>query len=406
MTPTDILILTSRPLSAAETVGNSRAINLAAQLDLAGFNVTLAVPNPEIVPPMHFRVTASDAETMESLIRRHDTIISTGQEYTARQISKTDHLQVFDVAEYRFKELSPMDAGLQERLGFIFDSADLILCGDLHQRDLWMGLAAGRGAFGPEGANSRNPLEWLAVVPYGHPGIIPAISDQSLSVNGFSKSGPGIVWNDGYDELMDFTDAMEAVVQLSQAGHQARITFLPPGSSSPEHVAGWENLKALASELDPRDADAVHFAPEDLTPYQRLHLIASATAVVCCTREIPDARYWAAPPIAEAIWLHVPVICTRGSFMAFLTEELDFGMSCAPGDIEDLALKIARVEDPQVQATFKRNLAEVHSHFGWDKAVRPLLHFLQRPPQTLEKITEPSSTWGRSVWRAVGRLFE
>ncbi|MGI8905565.1 MAG: glycosyltransferase [Candidatus Sumerlaeaceae bacterium] len=404
MTPTDILIIASRALAAAETLGNARCINLATQLDLAGFNVTLALPNPEIVPPMHFRVTASDAETMETLIRRHDTIISTGQEYTARQISKADHLQIFDVAEYRFDQLAEMDAGLQERLAFIFESADLILCGNLHQRDLWLGLACSRGAFGGETAQGRNPLEWFAVVPYGHPGHVPA-HDESSS-NGFHKNGKGLVWNGGYDELMDYPSAISAAVQLCQAGRETHITFLPPELDTPPQRAGWENARALADELDPRDAVAVRFASEDLNPYQRWHLISSATGVICCTKDAPDARFWPAPPLAEAVWLQVPVVCTRGSFMAFLAEELDFGLCCSPGDEEELALKIARLDDMSVQRTLKGNLAEVHSHFAWDKAVRPLLQFLQRPPQSLDKLTEPSSTWGRSVWRAVGRLFE
>ena len=406
MTPTDILILTSRPLGKVETVGNSRAINLATQLDLAGFNVTLAVPNPEIVPPMHFRVTASDAETMESLIRRHDTIISTGMEYTARQISKADHLQIFDLADFRFDSLAPMDAELQERLGFVFESADLILCGNLHQRDLWLGLAAGRSAFGGEAGIARNPLEWFAVVPYGHPGYVPGSGDEHPAINGFAMHGPGLVWNAGYDELMDYTGALNAVVQLCQAGRPTRITFLPPEHDTAEQRAGWDHLRALAAELDPRDADAVHFAPQEMTPYQRWHLLSMATALLCCTRDVPDARFWTAPPMADAVWLQIPLVCTRGSFMAFLAEELDFGLCCSPGNVEELALNLARVEDPQVQAGLKRSLAEVHSHFGWDKAVRPLLQFLKRPPENLDKITEPSSTWGRSVWRAVGRLFE
>lgn len=402
--PTDILLLTHTPLSAMDTVGNARYVQLAEQLDAAGFSVTLAVPNPEILPPTHFRVTASDAETLESLLRRHDTVISTSREYTARQISREDHLQIFDVADISFDEISRNEAGVQERIANILENANLILCGSPYQRDLWMGVAACRGALSPQAPYQHQPGEWMVVVPHGHPSYPPAPESAEAGAEPAAHSPADYVWLGGYDHLADLETALGAFVSLCQAGHEGNLLLPPPASA--EESSGWEKAQHLVANLDARDSQRIQLAPESMTPRQQLAAMEQAKAGIISTRDSAASRFWSGAPISTAIWLRLPSVCSRGCFMSFLAEELEIGVCAAAGDVDDLAQKLSRVVDPAVQASLRANLQEVHSHFGWNQAIRPLLQFLERPPAMMERPVEQNSTWGRSVWRAVGRLFE
>jgi len=401
MKPTDILILTSTPLSRVAIAGNCRPVQLARQLDEAGFEVTLAIPNPEIMPATHFRVTASDAETLESLIRRHDTVISTGAEYTHRQISREDHYQTFDVADIPFEELTG-EPTAEDRVSNILSSADLILCGSPFQRDFWLGMAAGRGAFAALRNRTTAPMVWFAVVPYGQPGYqLPEVENA----NGADHHG-ALTWNGGYSPMYDPDSAIQASVQLARAGHGHQLVFLPPTTLDADEASAFQALQERVSQIDSRDTSQIVFLPPETTAAERNQVLKRSRGVVCITRDTPDVRLWHAAPLVEAVWTKVPFVCTRGPFMSFLADELEIGFPTSPGDRDDIAGRIARLCEPEVQTAMRRNLDEVYSHFGWDRIMRPLLEFLQRPSQMVERMPEQPNHWGRSVWRAVGRLFE
>jgi glycosyltransferase involved in cell wall biosynthesis len=404
----DILVFAPEALDAGAPSRSQRALNMARLLDAAGFAVTLALPNPEAMPETNLRITNSEARTVSGLLKRHQVVISTAAQYTVRQMNRESFIQIFDVADASFDDLSAMNSPDMSRLPLMIETADLLLCATPYQRDFWMGAAAAMGRFSMPGSAGRAATRMTTVVPHGHAAGRPA-HGGSLVKGTFAEIGEKdvlFVWAGGFAPFMDPVCAITAMRGTAQINPAVKLLFLPPEHGD-EQGAAREQAAREKAEAEGVLGSHVFFLPGPLGAGERAAVLGEADALLCCTTESPQTRYWAAPVLAEALGACLPLACSAGSHPASVVERGKLGMVMLPGNPVDVAEKVLLIADAPARARMRANIEAVRDNFSWEKAVEPLVEYLGRLPETPARALKPEEKgWGHTVRRAVEKFFD
>jgi hypothetical protein len=291
----------------------------------------------------------------------------------------------------------------------MLDTGDLFLCGTPYQRDFWIGAATSHGRFSSaQGAVHPDPLELFQVMPYGHPGSQPEARFPRIKgvLDGVEATDTLLVWNAGYESLFDPGPVITAMRAIAGIAPQTKLLFLPPRQQLEQQTKVVEQL-IEHSQAESVFGKNVFFLREEMAQKDYTDILCEADAAVCCTKSSSDSRFWTGPEIVEAVWAQVPVVCTRGGFMAALVDDLHLGLAATSGDPVDIAEKLVRVGEPAVSAQLKKNIKGIHGHFSWELAVRPLVEFLESLPPNLQPDAKTSAGGlGHAMRRVVGRLFD
>jgi glycosyltransferase involved in cell wall biosynthesis len=392
-------------VDAGETESNLRPIQIARALHSAGYSITLALPNPEVLPETGFRVTTSEPQTMPGLLKRHRIVISTGTEYPPRTIARRSSIQVFDLADATVADLAESKTLPTKTL---MEKGDLVLCGSQHQRDLLMGMAVAYGLQRTSRAGDADLIERFAVVPYGHSGAIKPDSGacKALGIENIRPEDPLLAWISGFPSFLDPVCAVRAMRGVREVIPNARLVFLPPPGSD-SGGADRRRQAMDAAEAEGLLGEHVFFPDPPLHPKMHRDALAAASGFVCAGAFAADYRAWAAPPFLDAIRAEKPLVCTRGCVLASVVDELRLGYAVAPDDPADLAARMVRILDPGSRKTMRANLHEAAPHFGWESTIAPLRNFLDAFAERLGTGKNKAGALpGQFVKRAVGKLFE
>lgn len=400
----EILVFAPEPVQPGSAFGNHRPMELCRVLARADFRVTFAVPNPEVLPDVPFKVTTSESATIGTLLKRHTVIISTGVEYPPRYVPRGRFVQVFDLAGLSLDTLTSAEAPLRSHYQQLLDHAGLVLCATPYQRDFWLGAAAMRGRLSTPEFRTRRAIDLVAVVPFGYSEDESEPSQPGVKgvEPGIGRSDSLIVWNAGYAPFLEPQIAISAMRGLGQIDPRIKMLFLPPQPGRESEQLVFASLQESARENGLLGTNVITMSdPPSRARYRAI--LREASAVIACASNSADNRLWHGAPAVDAVGVQAPVLCTRGSFMATLTEDLRLGYTMAPGDPVDVAEKIARVCDPANSDPMRSHLREVASHFSWENAGRALLDFLRDVPDASGDAAEGG--WRDSLLRAKERLL-
>ncbi len=401
----NILVFAPERLEAGSEGRNRRSLNLARLLDAAGYSVTLALPNPEALGESRLRVANSESKTVASLLRRHQVVISTGHEYSARQMAREQFIQVFDVSDTPFALLAALPAPEASRLPLLLENADLLLCATPCQREFWTGAAAALGRFAATGGDTSGNL--IRVVPYGHPGDKPGHSVGVVKgiFPELAASDVLLVWNAPLEPFMDPEGLVTAMRGVAQINPAVKLVFSPP-TPADFQAPSLVRARALA-EQENLVGTSVFFLPAPLADSERAAILAEADAVVCTGDHSPGSRLWAGGALIEAVWAGLPVVCTAGMPLAARIERDGFGFVVEPGNPVEIAESLIRLGDENARKRLASALDRVHDAFSWEKAVAPLLDYLANLPEKPARANRSDETgWGLTVRRAVEKLFD
>jgi len=246
-------------------------------------------------------------------------------------------------------------------------AADLALCASERQRDLWLGVLAGREALEPDA------LERLAVVPFGiraeppEPGSGPVMRGVLVA-----PDARVLLWGGGIWDWLDAPTAIRAVARLPD-----EVVLVFQGVKRPallerdEHAAGPAAV-SLARSLG-LEGSRVLFN-HDWVPYEeRGAWLLEADVGVSAHPAHLETRFAYRTRIADYLWAGLPVVTSAGDVLGDLVRSAGLGRAVPPGD--DAAFAAACSEllsdgEPE-RANVRRAAQELH----WDRVVRPLLEF-------------------------------
>jgi glycosyltransferase involved in cell wall biosynthesis len=259
---------------------------------------------------------------------------------------------------------------------------DFFFCASERQRDYWMGMLTVLGRVTVEAyAEDPDVRRLIDVVPFGISAAPPARVGPGPrdTVDGIGPEDVLLVWNGGLWDWFDTATFLRAIAQVREELPMLRAYFMGvrrPGSS--ELAPAARTVMALSDELG-LTGKTVFF--NDWTPYDRRQdVYLDATAIVSLHHAHLESRFSFRTRLLDALWGRVPIVCTSGDVVAGIVEELQLGLTVAPGDVDAVAQAFRDlVADPALLERARGNLETAAPAYEWQHAVTPLARWLQQP---------------------------
>jgi len=266
--------------------------------------------------------------------------------------------KIFDLFDPTLVELDEMLRGrfvprirlhrlLEERrLRQALESGDVLVCATPQQRGYYERLARRWGI--------ERKLAWL-VVPFG-------VEAQPVDGTGGADRVPLFIWNGGRWPWLDVELASQSVRALNREGLECRLLIL--GGRRPDEKVEQSSVRA----------DETIEYHDSWVPYrERGAWLRRARAAVMLHRDTPEAELSIRTRFFDAIWAGLPVIASRGGWVAELVEQETLGIVVTPeNEIEVREAMTRLIEDDAFHATAVINLERLRTRFGWSRVVAPL----------------------------------
>jgi glycosyltransferase involved in cell wall biosynthesis len=385
-----ILVVSAEPVGARMAGPAIRAYELARAL-AAHADVTLAAPAPSELPdtppggaaaPRLLQAGLADYDALLSAVRAHDVVVAQllpprllgriWQEPARLVVDLYNPTVVEAIEATRWKP-----AGSRARLNRIvaraaaahLAAADLALCASERQRDLWLGVLAGREALEP------GALERLAVVPFGLRAEPPRAAARPVMRGALVPEDARILlWGGGIWDWLDAPTAIRAVTRLPDD-----VVLVFQGVKRPallerdEHAAGAAAI-ALARELRLEGSRVVF--NHDWVPYEeRGAWLLEADIGVSAHPAHLETRFAYRTRILDYLWAGLPVVASAGDVLGDRVAAAGLGRAVPPGDDAAFAAACEAVlADPE---PLRANVRAAADELRWDRVVQPLLDFCQ-----------------------------
>ena len=335
-------MVSAEPVGARMAGPAIRAYELARALGEHA-EVTLAAPSPSTLP-QEARVRLleaglADYDALIGAVRQHDVVVAQllpprllgriWREPTRLAVDLYNPTVVEAIEATRAKP-----AASRARLNRIVGraaaahlaAADFAICASERQRDLWLGVLAGREAL------EADALDRLAVVPFGVRAEPPRPSaDPVMRGVSVPEEARVLLWGGGIWDWLDAPTAIRAVARLPED-----VVLVFQGVRRPallerdEHAAGAAAI-ALARELGLEGTRVVF--NHDWVPYEeRGAWLLEADVGVSAHPAHLETRFAYRTRIADYLWAGLPVVTSAGDVLGDHVQAAGLGRAVAPGD--------------------------------------------------------------------------
>jgi hypothetical protein len=419
---TSVLVVSAEPVGALMAGPAIRAYELARAL--AGTcDVTLAAPAPsEVAEPRIALVAAgmADVEALVAAAREHDVVVAQELPPVAlERLAGAPTRLVADLYNPVVVELLAGVAGRPERAQrrihgrivartvALCAAAELVICANERQRDLWIGGMALRGLV-DAAAYRRDPTlrSLVEVVPFGLPdGPAPAVTGALRAA--FPAIGADervLVWGGGAWGWLDPITPMRAVERLAREdGPRVHLVLLGagrPGMEASGQAAAGEEAVAAARRAGLLDR-LVHVNPGWVPYAERGAWLAEADVGVSAHRDHLEARYAHRTRILDYLWAGLPVVASRGDALAELVERERLGAVVAPEDVAGFAHACERMLGPD-GAGARERVAALAPSLRWSQVAAPLVAWCAdaaaRPRRQVRRATVRRAALAQYRW--------
>jgi hypothetical protein len=370
-----VLVVSSEPVGGRMAGPAIRATELALALS-AACDVTLSAPAPSTAPAGVRMLIAGmeDVETLVRAAREHDVVIAQELPPSAIEtLAGSGSALVADLYNPIVVEVlegaadrSPRarrrtQATLVQRSIALCAAADLIVCANERQRDLWTGGLAFAGLLD---IDDPALAARVMVVPFGLPREPPPPRGPFPGVD-----GRVLLWGGGLWSWLDPVTPMRAVELLPADVHMVVMGAGRPGLEATGQRPAVERAVAEAGRHE-----RVH-VNEGWVPYsERGRYLAGAALGISAHPDHLEARYAHRTRILDYLWAGLPVVTTRGDALADLVERERLGRTVAPGDVDGFAAACTALLGPEGDAARAR-VASVAPSLRWDEVAAPLVRW-------------------------------
>jgi glycosyltransferase involved in cell wall biosynthesis len=391
---TSVLVVSPEPVGERMAGPAIRALELARAL-AASCDVTVAAAAPSTAAGVRLlEAGMADVERLVRAAREHDVVVA--QELPpvvierlargpAKLVADLYNPQVVEVLEGVAGRPPADQRRLHRRIVArslaMCAAADVVLCANERQRDLWIGGMALHGLIEPDD-HERDPAlrERVMVVPFGLPDGTPAPSGALRRA--FPAIAPGervLVWGGGLWGWLDPVTPMRAVRLLAERGgprvHLVLLGAARPALAASGQAAAGERALAAARE----DGELVHVNTGWVPYAERGGWLADANLGVTAHHDGLEARYAHRTRVLDYLWAGLPVVATSGDALAETIERGGLGATVPPGDPEAFAAACARLLGPDGAAARAR-IAAAAPALRWSAAVAPLAAWCATAP--------------------------
>jgi hypothetical protein len=377
-----VLVVSAEPVGPVMAGPAIRAAELARAL-AARCDVTLAAPAPSSASGLRvLEAGMADVEALVAAAREHDVVVAQELPPTALERIAGGPRLVIDlynpVVVEALEAVASRPRGSQRRIYAALvqrtlaqcAAADLIVCANERQRDLWIGGMAMRGLIDVDSYRRDPTLRSLVmVVPFGLPEQPPAATGALRAA--FPAIGPEdrvMVWGGGLWGWLDPITPMRAVARLDGV----HLVLMGAGRPGLDATGQAPSVERALAEADRHERVHVN---RDWVPYaERGGWLAGADLGVSAHHDHLEARYAHRTRVLDYLWAGLPVVATRGDALADLVEREGLGRTVAPGDADGFAEACHALLGAEGAAARER-IAAVTPDLRWSAVAEPLVEW-------------------------------
>jgi glycosyltransferase involved in cell wall biosynthesis len=260
--------------------------------------------------------------------------------------------------------------------------ADFFLCASERQRLFYLGQLTTLGRVNPATyANDPHLERLISVAPFGLDDTQPVhITDVVKGVRqGIGKKDKLLMWGGGLYNWFDPLTLIRAVARMSARHPNIRLLFMGTKHPVVEEMGIVTESLRLAQELDVINR-SVFFNDSWVQFSERQNWLLEADAGVSTHMSHVETTFAFRTRILDYLWAGLPMVVTEGDSFAELVEEEGLGIVVPPQNVEALEQALERVLfDKKFIALTRSNVQRVRTEFFWDKALAPLISFVQNP---------------------------
>jgi glycosyltransferase involved in cell wall biosynthesis len=398
-----ITILTNAVIGTKMAAPGIRAYHLARVLQeqLPDARVTLAIsPNtPCDIEPTRarFEIVRPSEREMFALTRSSDVMVST--KFPVKLLPAAARTRiVLDMYTPGYTEMLELSKNTQDppyrniwleprRKNTLlqFAMADLVLCANERQRDLYAGIMGTLGLIGARAYDADTSLRSvLAIAPYGvRPRPLPPRGGVKGVAPGIRSGDKLLLWNGTIIEWYDAASLIRAVHRLSRERDDVKLVFL--GTEHPHSfdagrfrgMGGGAVREAyeLARALGILDTHVFfNFGWSDDATTERY--LADADIGVATYFDNLETRFSFRVRFFDLIWAGLPIVSTRGDVMSEMVDRRGLGISVPERDVDTIAAALCRLAtDDAFRARCRRNVEAMRASFAWEETLRPLIDY-------------------------------
>ena len=266
--------------------------------------------------------------------------------------------------------------------GALHDAHHLV-CGSDKQRDMWIGAMLAERLIDPA-LYDRDPdlRDVIDTVPFGVGDDPPRREGEGPRERfGLAPDDEIILWSGGIWEWLDADTAIRAVIRLAERRPTVKLVFMAASAHGPA-----QGPEARARELA-RSLGALGsrvFFSDLWIPYgERGTWMLEAGANLALHRDHLEARFAFRTRFLDCFWARLPIVATRGDFLATRVAAEDLGATAPPGDPDAVATAIEVVLD-NGRDQYAAALARVAEEHRWERVAEPIVRYVTQselPPR-------------------------
>lgn len=419
-----VTILTNAVIGPKMAAPGIRAYNVARvlQQQLPEARVTLAIsPNtPCDVDPARepFEIARPSERDLFALTGSSDVIVTT--KFPVKLLpAATNTRLVLDMYTPGYTEMLELSKNTQDppyrnvwleprRKNTLLQlaMADLVLCANERQRDLYAGIMGTLGLVSSQTYDEDTSLRSvLAIAPYGiRPRPLPPRGGVKGAVPGLNPGDKLLLWNGTIIEWYDATSLIRAVHRLSLERDDVKLVFLGtehPHSFDAGRFRGMGGgavrvAYELAQELGILDTHVFfNFGWADDETTERY--LADADIGVATYFDNLETRFSFRVRFLDLLWAGLPIVSTRGDVVSEMVDKRGLGISVPERDIDAITDALRRlIADDALRARCRSSVEALRPAFAWEETLQPLIDYCR------EGAPRPALHNGRML--AIGRL--
>lgn len=399
-----VLLISPDVLAKKMTGPGIRYFNFAKELSKK-FSVTLYIPNKETnleVSNEKFNIIKGDKKALKENSKETDSIVLQGIAFRLypflKKIKKPKVVDIYDPITLENLELRKF-ISFSDRLTYHETDLDLILeqlalgdyfiCSSEKQKDYWLGMLAAINRINPVTYSDNINMEKLiGVVPFGLDNEEPIKTKNVLKGvwPNINKDDKILIWGGGIWNWFDPLTLIEAMNVICKSRNDIKLFFMGighPNMNCDTTVAEECIKKSKEYGL----YDKFIFFNDWVEYSERQNFLMEADLGVSTYMNNLETRFSFRTRILDYLWCELPMILTKGDFMAELVESEGLGDCHDEKDFNELAnIVIQLLDNKELYHANKINIKKVKDKFRWKNVVKPLVEFCDAPYISNDKI--------------------
>jgi hypothetical protein len=391
-----VLVISAEPVGGRMAGPAIRASELARALS-STCDVTVAAPAPSVSELPLIEAGMADVETLVRVAREHDVVLAqelpptvleriAGGPRLVIDLYNPIVVEVLEAVAHRSPRAQRrIRSAIAQRTLAALAAADLILCANERQRDLWIGGLALHGLI--------ESGDLVMEVPFGVPDApLPAPGGLRAAYPEIGPDEKVLLWGGGLWGWLDASTPMRAAARMDG------VHLVVMGAGRPGLEASGQAGHLEAALAEARGLPNVHIN-RGWVPYEeRGGWLAEADLGITAHHDHLEARYAHRTRVLDYLWAGLPVVATRGDAMADLVERERLGLTVPVGD--DAAFAAACEQLLASPDAARDRVAAFAPSLRWERVAAPLAAWCSAdvPRRAIRRGVVRRATLGHYRW--------